>query len=124
MATQLWALNFRDVLVAKGAIPSEVAGRSPSPHPRPPAPPNHAPPCHRTRAARLFLASQWPPPSRWHRSLGLGGECYGRVTRVGADVTSVAPGDLALTLSLTRTLSLTLDPNPQPLILTLTRASP
>ena len=51
--TTMWALNFRDVLVANGAISSVVAGRS----------------------------------------LGIGGECYGVVERVGCDVRNVAPGD-------------------------------
>ncbi|KAL1519792.1 hypothetical protein AB1Y20_023299 [Prymnesium parvum] len=53
---QVWALNFRDVLVAKGAIPEEVAGQT----------------------------------------LGLGGECYGQVQRVGAGVTSVSIGDFVV----------------------------
>ena len=56
MRTTLWALNFRDVLVAKGAIPADVAGTS----------------------------------------LGLGGECYGQVERVGSDVAGVAVGDLVV----------------------------
>jgi NADPH:quinone reductase-like Zn-dependent oxidoreductase/aryl carrier-like protein len=53
LKTSVWALNFRDVLVAVGAIPSEVAGQS----------------------------------------LGIGGECYGEVVRVGADVQGLAVGD-------------------------------
>merc|ERR1719478_1405540 len=53
LKTSVWALNFRDVLVAVGAIPSEVAGQS----------------------------------------LGIGGECYGEVVRVGADVQGLAIGD-------------------------------
>ena len=92
MATELWALNFRDVLVAKGAIPSEVAGRSR---------------CHPTRPAALAAATPPPlppnctpspttPPPTLGRSLGLGGECYGRVVRVGAAVTSVTAGDLVV----------------------------
>jgi len=53
LRTNLWALNFRDVLIAVGAISTEVAGQS----------------------------------------LGLGGECYGEVVRVGADVKGLAVGD-------------------------------
>ena len=56
--TSMWALNFRDVLVAKGAISSVVAGRS----------------------------------------LGMGGECYGVVTRVGAAVSTISPGDRVVAL--------------------------
>lgn len=56
--TTMWALNFRDVLVAKGVISSVVAGRS----------------------------------------LGIGGECYGIVTRVGSDVRAVAAGDHVVAL--------------------------
>ena len=56
--TSMWALNFRDVLVAKGAISSVVAGRS----------------------------------------LGLGGECYGVVRRVGAAVRTISPGDRVVAL--------------------------
>jgi NADPH:quinone reductase-like Zn-dependent oxidoreductase/aryl carrier-like protein len=53
LKTSVWALNFRDVLVAVGAIPSTVAGQS----------------------------------------LGIGGECYGEVVRVGASVEGLAIGD-------------------------------
>lgn len=53
MHTEMWALNFRDALVAAGAIPMDTNGTS----------------------------------------LGLGGECYGVVTRTGEGVTSVAVGD-------------------------------
>ena len=56
--TSMWALNFRDVLVAKGAISTVVAGRS----------------------------------------LGLGGECYGVVRRVGAAVRTISPGDRVVAL--------------------------
>ena len=53
LLTSHWALNFRDVLVAKGAISSVVAGKS----------------------------------------LGIGGECCGIVSRVGASVANFVPGD-------------------------------
>jgi len=52
----LWALNFRDVLVAKGAISAVVAGQS----------------------------------------LGIGGECYGKVAAVGEGVKNVAVGDTVI----------------------------
>jgi NADPH:quinone reductase-like Zn-dependent oxidoreductase/aryl carrier-like protein len=52
----VWALNFRDVLVAVGAIPQDTAGQS----------------------------------------LGIGGECYGEVVRVGSGVADVAIGDLVV----------------------------
>ena len=56
--TQYWALNFRDVLVALGVIPMDVAGQS----------------------------------------LGIGGECVGTVTAVGAGVNHVAVGDTVVAL--------------------------
>eukprot|EP00928_Gymnodinium_smaydae_P019045 TRINITY_DN17271_c0_g2_i3.p1 TRINITY_DN17271_c0_g2~~TRINITY_DN17271_c0_g2_i3.p1 ORF type:complete len:2830 (-),score=446.37 TRINITY_DN17271_c0_g2_i3:271-8760(-) len=53
LRASVWALNFRDVLVAVGAIPTEVAGKS----------------------------------------LGIGGECYGEVVRVGPGKSNFAVGD-------------------------------
>ena len=50
---EVWSLNFRDVLVARGAIPADTAGVA----------------------------------------LGLGGECFGHVARVGGGVRHVAVGD-------------------------------
>ena len=54
--TSHWALNFRDVLVAKGILPDVVGDQS----------------------------------------MGIGGECYGTVTRTGSAVRSVRPGSVVL----------------------------
>jgi len=58
LRASIWALNFRDVLVAVGAIPMEVAGQA----------------------------------------LGIGGECYGEVVRVGSGVHDFSVGDVVVAL--------------------------